>query len=347
MMMRRLFAVLVAASALLLPLPASAAQPPVGVVTNFGPNLAAVCSQPEGIAIDPTGNLYASSFAFKPVADICVENRHGQIVDVIPVPAGRTGVASLLGELFEPSQGLYVLDFADGTPGNGRLLRINVATHAITVVATGFQAPNAIAQDRHRNLFISDSFIGAIFKVSPDGSSNRIWIQDPRLTPLVPGNGPPFGANGVAFDRNQQFLYVATTHDGKIYRIPVNKDGSAGAMQLFAAERPAIDPRTGRPVDFLHGADGIMFDVRGNLYVCANSAIDGTGAFPGQIQVLSPEGRLIAAYDGVGANDLDFPASLVFHERALYVTDLALDNAGANSKLSVLGVPYPGLPLRP
>ena len=63
--------------------------------------------------------------------------------------------------------------------------------------------------------------------------------------------------------------------------------------------------------------------------------------------MLSPDGRLIARYDGVGQHDLDFVASLVFHERALYVTNLSLDTGGANSKLSVLGVPFPGLPIRP
>src|SRR3989441_11180142 len=230
--MRRLVMSLVLMAALLAPQPAFAGPPSVGVVTNFGPNLAAVCPMPEGIAVDPTGNLYASSFAFKPIANICVENRSGQIIDVIPVAAKKAGVASLLGELFEPSQGLYVFDFADGGPTKGRLLRVNVQTHAVTVVATGFQAPNAIAQDRHRNLYVSDSFLGAIFKVGPDGSSNTVWIQDPRLMPQ-PGGAPPFGANGLTFDRNQGFLYVATTSDSKIYRIPVDKDGSADSMQLF------------------------------------------------------------------------------------------------------------------
>jgi len=63
--------------------------------------------------------------------------------------------------------------------------------------------------------------------------------------------------------------------------------------------------------------------------------------------VLSPEGRLIARYDGVGQHDLDFPASLVFHERAVYMTNLSLTDGGTNSKLSVMGVPFPGAPLRP
>ena len=342
--MRRMLLSLVTLAALLAPQPAFAGQPAVGVVTNFGPNLAAVCHMPEGIAIDPSGNLYATSFAFAPVANICVESPSGQIIDVIPVPAGKAGVASLLGELFEPSQGLYVVDFANGAPTNGRLLRINVVTHDVTVLATGFSAPNGIAQDRHRNLYVSDSFLGAIFKVAPDGSSNTVWVQDPRLAPQ-PGGSPPFGANGVAFDRNQRFLYVASTSDSKIYRIPVEDDGSAGPMELFASGA-AIDASQ-QTTEALHGADGIMFDVRGNLYVCANSAQHPAPGSPGEIQVLSPDATLIARYDGVGQNDLDFPASLVFHERALYVTNLSLDTGGANSKLSVLGVLYPGLPLRP
>ncbi len=34
----------------------------VGTVRNFGPNLQqTVCRQPEGIAVDPRGNVYASS----------------------------------------------------------------------------------------------------------------------------------------------------------------------------------------------------------------------------------------------------------------------------------------------
>src|SRR5712692_2583382 len=119
----RLALPLAVSAALLVPMPVMAGNQPTGVVSNFGPNMATSCPNPEGIAIDPQGNLYAASFAFKPVANICVENSAGQLVDIIPVPAGKAGVASLLGELFEPGQGLYALDFASGAPGNGRLLR--------------------------------------------------------------------------------------------------------------------------------------------------------------------------------------------------------------------------------
>src|SRR5438132_10699047 len=179
--MRRLTLLGAAAITIGLAVPASAASPAaVGSVQNFGPPLAASCHNPEGIAVDPTGNVYAASFAFQPVANICVVNRRGDLVDVIPVPAGPAGVASLLGELFEAGQGLYVLDFANGAPGNGRLLLVDPGSHAVPVVAAGFQAPNGLTQDRHRNIYTCDSFHGLIIEGAPDRTS-LVWKQNPRL----------------------------------------------------------------------------------------------------------------------------------------------------------------------
>jgi sugar lactone lactonase YvrE len=302
------------------------------VVQNFGPNLRAVCPNPEGIARDPQGRLYAASFANARTASICVLDRNGRLLREIPVAAGPAGVVALLGELFTPGQGLYVVDFADGVLGHGRLLRIDPRTNGVAVLATGFAAANAIAQDEDGSLFVSDSFAGTITKVARDGSRSAIWKQDALLTTK---GFPPFGANGVAFDREQRFLYVANTGDSRVLRIPVQRDGSAGAVEVFA-DGATLDARQGT-TEALHGADGIMFDVRGNLYVCANQA--------NEVQVLDRRGRLIARHAGTGANALDFPASLVFHERTLYITNLSLSDGGVNSKLSVLRTPFPGLPL--
>ena len=333
-MLRFVSIVIACIGVLLLPVPALGMAPQPGVVQNFGPNLKSSCPNPEGIAVDPTGNLYAASFAFEPTANICVVSPAQQLVDVIAVSAGNAGVTALLGELFEPGQGLYVVDFANGTAPNGRLLKVNPATHTATTLATGFAAANAIAQDRHRNLFVSDSFLGRINKIAPDGSSNSVWIESPLLRTT---GQPPFGANGLAFDRDQKFLYVANTGDSRVLRVPVHAGGSAGPIEVFA-DGASINSQQGT-TQALHGADGIMFDVRGNLYVCANQA--------NEIQVLSPSGQLIARFSGSGVNALDFPASLVFKGRDLFVTNLSLNDGGVNSKLSLLNVPSPGLPLRP
>ena len=301
-------------------------------VQDFGPNLRSTCPNPEGVAVDPRGRAYASSFAPAPAAPICVLDRAGRIVDTIPVPAGPAGVAALLGELFVPGEGLYVTDFADGAAPHGRLLVVDPRGGGVTTVASGFAAPNAIARDRRGRLYVSDSFLGTISRVNPDGSGLVIWSQDPRFTTQ---GQPPFGANGLAFDEGERFLYVANTGDSTVLRVPVERDGSAGAPEPFASGAD-LDARFGT-TQSLHGADGIQFDVAGNLWVCANQA--------NEIQVLSPEGEIVARYRGSGAAALDFPASLVFQGRRLFITDLSLADGGVNSKLSVLEAPLPGLPL--
>lgn len=309
--MRRLTLLVALILSLLLPTGASAASPEIGVVRDFGPNLTANCPQPEGIAVDPRRNIYASSFTA--AGTICVLDRTGALNDVISIGS------PLIGMLFEEGQGLYVLDF-----GHASLLLVDPATHASRTIASGLGGPNALAQDRHKNLYVSDSFGGRIWKIAPDGTT-AVWTHDALLTTA---GFPPFGANGVAFDRNESNLYVANTGDDRVLRIPVNADGSAGAVSVFAT---GID-----------GADGIQFDVRGNLYVCANQA--------DEIAVISPAGTRIATYRGTGATALHFPASLVFEGRDLFVTNLAFDhsfNPLPDSKISMLTVPFPGAPLRP
>ena len=317
---------------------ATLADPPAGTIRNFGPNLQqTVCRQPEGIAVDPRGNIYASSNSDSAgtTGHICVFHPNGTLADIISVPAGSSGVIGLLGELFVEGQGLYVVDQSDNVPLHGRLLRIDPRTHSIVVLAEGYTFPNAIAQDRHRNLYVSDSATGQIALVAPDGSSNTVWIDSPLLTTGNPDQ--PVGANGLAFDRDHRFLYVANTGDHRILRVPVRQDGSAGPIEIFA-DAVTLNAQLGI-TQALFGADGIQFDVHGNLYVLANQAEE--------IQVLSPRGQLIARYAGSGVNALDFPASLVFKGDNLYITNMSAQDDGVNSKLSVFEAPLPGLPLSP
>jgi sugar lactone lactonase YvrE len=315
--MRRWVIPVIAALMLLSGQTVLAAQPEQGVVRDLADANNARCHNPEGITASPNGLLYASGLS----GNICIYDLSGNELGHLVVAPNH----ALLGELYAP-EGIYVADNNPGFTG-GRLIRVNRETGAFVVLAEGFGAPNAIAQNHRGTLFVSDSFHGAIYTVSPAGGGKTLWKADPLLQPH--GN-PPFGANGVAFDRTQSFLYVANTADDRILRIAVNKDGSAGAISIFA------DGAT-LGADALNGADGIQFDVKGNLYVCANQA--------NEIQVLSPSGALIARYGrNPGDDRLDFPASPIFHQKGLYIANLALGTAPNGGKISVLGVPWPGAP---
>lgn len=322
--MRKLTFVLVLASFLLAQQPAFAAS---GGVRNFGPDLSTKCNLPEGIAADDAGRIYASSLnnAATGPANICVLDRHGRIVDLIRVsPASAGGVAKLLGMLFVPGEGLYV-----GDVGGGRVLRINVRTHAATTIAIGFGAPNAFARDRAGNLWVSDSFPGTISRIAPNGSKT-VFTYARQLAPLS-GEVPGFGANGLAFDREERFLYVAMTARDQIWRVRYS-GGSLGAIE----PRPFAQ---GVAHGALDGADGIAFDTKGNLYVCSNQS--------DEVTVLSPRGAVIAEIRGTGVNAFSSPASLVFRGKQVYVADLALFHDGANQKLSTFKAPNRGAPLVP
>ncbi|HZU85177.1 MAG TPA: SMP-30/gluconolactonase/LRE family protein, partial [Polyangiaceae bacterium] len=222
---------------------------------------------------------------------------------------------------------------ADGNAPNGRLLRIDVRTKTVTALASGFAFPNAIAEDDHGRLYVSDSALGTINRIAQDGSQNTLWDSDP----LFLTNGfPPVGINDLAFDRTGEFLYATNTGDSRVLRIPVRRDGSAGAVQIFA-DGATLD-QVQNTTDALHGVDGLAFDVEGNLYVAANQV--------GEVQVLSPQGRLVARYAGSGPTALDFPATLLFQGDDLFLTNASLFDGGVNSKILVLETPRPGLPLR-
>src|SRR6266853_248278 len=270
---------------------------PIGTVQNFGPNLqtaaAGVCRQPDGLATDPDGNLYAASNSDTATmfGYVCVINKDGSLVDIIPVPAAPGAAAvGLLGELWENGS-LYVLDQADNIQPHGRIL-----------------------------------------KLAKDGAKVKAWFTDPALFSQNPNQ--PVGANDLAFDAGEHFLYVDNAGNRQVLRIPIDGDAAPGRIELFA-DGATIDKELhlNGPVA-LYYADGMQFDVEGNLYVMANIA--------NEVDVFSPQGKLIHRYRGTGNNALDFNASAVFRGRLLFMTNMSATDGGVNSKLSVLVTPFRG-----
>lgn len=311
----------------------AAAAPRVGTISSFTGNLAnTVCNSPEGIALDPQGNFYtASDRDGETVGTICVFRANGTFKSSIPVPAGPGGVVALLGLLFEGSHTLFAVDIADGGATNGRLLAIDTLTSSVTTLAGGFSFPNAIAEDAQGNLYVSDSAQGTITRVGQDGSHRTLWSSSSLLLPGATAF-PPLGANGVAFDATFRNLYVANTGNDQIIRIPVLGNGAAGVAQVFADG--ATINQNQHTTHALDGADGIAFDIAGNLYVASNQN--------NEIQVISPSARLSARYTN---STLDFPASFVFRGSQLFFTNASLFDGGAGSAILVLQAPLPGAPL--
>jgi DNA-binding beta-propeller fold protein YncE len=262
---------------------------------------------PEGITVDAEGNVYVADFDVARSAgpgQVVVFSPSGSLLRVLNV-AGSSNL--LLGldfhRLGDHQSELLVIDF-----GAKNVLRVDPRTGASTIFATipggAAAGPNALAFDKLGNVYISDSFQGVIWQTGSTGGAVTSWAASPLLTTT---GVPPFGANGLAFNKAQSVLYVANTGSDTVVKIPA---GSRTA-EVF--------------VNSINGADGLIVDEEGNLWVAANQA--------DEIVVIEPvNGRAIAKLGDFGGLSEDgapvgllFPASLVLHGEWLYVTNLSLD----------------------
>ena len=275
-----------------------------GEVDKFA-TLPSGLGNPEGITADSHGNIYVTTFmpTGAPPGQLLVYNRQGHLQRQVSVQGSSN---LLLGLDFHPHTGhLLVIDF-----GNARVLRVNPfsgsASTFVAIDPANGAGLNALTFDKQGNVYVSDSFRGIIWRTNPFGGDLQAWVDSPLLRT---SSVPPFGANGLAFNRDGSVLFVANTGDDRVIKIPVSGD-AAGTPEVF--------------VNSINGADGLIVDRDDNVWVAANQA--------NEIVVVDKTGRVIAklgdfdGLDGRGApKGFLFPASLVRHDGWIYVTNLALD----------------------
>lgn len=99
-----------------------------------------------------------------------------------------------------------------------------------TLIADGFKKANSIIGDNSGNIYVLDALDNKIVKITPDGSKSDFitgiafnYTKDKLL------------ATNMIFDKEYKNIYVSAVIDNKIYKYPVNQDGSAGSKEVFAA----------------------------------------------------------------------------------------------------------------
>ena len=269
---------------------------------------------PEGLAVAPNGDVYVATFDGS--KKIFVFNDNGRLLRTLTVNASS---GFLLGLGFHPHTGAFlVIDF-----GAGKVLKVDpahrrrVRLHYATLADTQQGGLNALTFNSVGNVYVSDSFAGAIWKSGASGALGLTtpWVQHALLSTT---GDPPFGANGLGFNKAQNILFVANTGNDTIVQIPVS-GGKPGTPAIF--------------VNSINGADGLVLDSDDNLWVAANQSdeivvVDKTG------KVLAKLGDFDELVNDGTPKGLLFPATPAFSRdgKTLYVTNLALDLRVATGK---------------
>jgi sugar lactone lactonase YvrE len=276
---------------------------------------------PEGLAVAPNGDVYVATFDGS--KKVVVFNNNGKLLRTLSL---NTSSGFLLGLGFHPQTGAFlVIDF-----GAGKVLKVDPntggASDFITLANPTGSGLNALTFDSAGNVYVSDSFNGAIWKSGASGQLGLTtpWVQDPLLKTA---GDPPFGANGVGFNKAQNTLFVANTGNDTIVQIPVS-GGNPGAPAVFT--------------NSINGADGLILDDQDNLWVCANQSdeivvVDKTG------KVLAKLGDFDGLVDDGTPKGLLFPASPAFSRdnKTVYVTNLAIDLTVATGNPANIAIDTP------
>jgi sugar lactone lactonase YvrE len=304
-----------------LPAQVASFSPEVNEVVSFDPSKGEF---PEAVAFDARGNMYVT---LPPIGEIRKIRPNGS-QSIIATIAPGTDVGPV-GLALDDRRRIYVAvtSFEPATHGVYRVKQNG--THRRLPGTAAISFPNGVALDEDGTAYVTDTILGAVWRIRPGGQA-KLWIQDDLLV----GNGSagfgfPIGANGIALRGNK--LYVSVSELGRIVSIRIRGNGRAGTPRIFA-EDPALNP-----------ADGIAFDVRGNLYVAviAQSTLV-------RIKRNGTIETLATAADG-----LDFPSSLAFGtgngrpRRSAFVTNFAIGPPGGAGpgivqvRIGIRGQPLP------
>jgi gluconolactonase len=221
----------------------------------------------EGVVFDHQGRGYISWR--DTITQFTVDGQH-KIWAVTGAPNGHKILANGTHLVCDASQHAVLALDAEGKP----------LPHASSVCGgKPLRGPNDLTLDvANGGFYFSDP--GESGVANPIGTVHYVDAQG--TTHLVAG-GLAF-PNGIVLTPDGKSVLLAESQANKVWKYPVVGVGRLGERSLFAD----LPKKAGEQID--NQPDGMCLDAAGNLYV-AHYGMK-------QVQVLSPEGKLLARYPG-------------------------------------------------
>lgn len=297
---------------------------------------------PEGIAVDKTGNVFVSAsglgelWIIRPGAD--GPEAFGRLDGIDP----STGDIGILGLAVDAPGNVYAGVQSSNPATNGVWIFDRTSGDATRIPGTEQIAiANDVAFDKRGNLYITDSALGAIWRVPKHGALEAWLTGEPLLAGTGGlGLGVPIGANGIEYRHGT--LYVANTEKALILTVPVTPGGAPGPVSVLTTF-PVVEVAPGV---FLPGVpDGLALDVHGTLYVAQINL--------STISSVAPDGSIETVHAG---DPLDWPSSIAFgtgrgHGQMLFAVNFSIGEANgdpaerAGPGVVALPVGVPGMPV--
>ncbi|MFE9357586.1 NHL repeat-containing protein [Streptomyces olivaceoviridis] len=213
--------------------------------------------QPENLTVERDGSLDLT-MSFARSVERLTPDGHLTTLATLPAPPDGTDVPligrAFVGGIVQAPDGTRYVTYAAGTDaltGVWQLPRHGAPRRVAALPAAA--VPNGLALHRGQ-LYVSDSALGAVWRVPLGGGTATIWSQSPELAG-APGK---FGANGLKVHRGA--VWVGNFDRGTLLRIPVGHDGTAGPVRVTADGLGPVDD-----FDFTgHGDDVLVATNPGN-----------------------------------------------------------------------------------
>jgi sugar lactone lactonase YvrE len=158
------------------------------------------------------------------------------------IKPGANGLQRVLGVLADQKTGtLWVC--SSELPPQGKLAALKTFDLRTGAPKASFDFPgdksfcNDIAIGPDGTAYATDTFTGRILRLKKGAAALDVWVKDDQLG----------GADGIAFG-DSNTIYVNTFTTGRLYRVPVGKDGAAGAIAQIQPSQAITRPDGLRPL---------------------------------------------------------------------------------------------------